>query len=327
MSIQAFLSYRRDHSRWVATAVRQALRAQDVDVFMDVDSIDSGRFASVILNEIGLRDHFIVLLTPATISDLGGIEDWVTRELDRALELGKNVVPVLVDQAEIQGVPDSFPRRSALMDLNALRLPHDLFEPAMAVLVERFLTQPRLQELQLQTAAERYGEGMQAMDREDWDAAAQAFGAAVALRSRPEYFLGRGVAKHHLGRHAEALSDLDAAVALDPFAFELMKVKCDLLQSVDRMQEAINLVTDWHQHAKQRATAFARQIVDRLDQGDDVATATRSVAELSTLYGHLAAYEEIGASLATLVEHTGGELGERLHDELRSWAAQEGRAP
>jgi tetratricopeptide (TPR) repeat protein len=324
--VQVFLSYRRGHARWVATAVRQALQARDVDVFMDVDSIDSGRFDSVILNEIGLREHFVVLLTLETIEDLGRADDWVTRELDRALELGKNVVPVLVDRADLASVPDRFPRRMTLIGLNALRLPHDLFEPAMAVLVERFLTQPRLQELQTRTAEEFYEAAADAIDREDWEEAVRRFEAAIALRNRAEYFLGRAEAEHRLGRVAEALSDYDAALALDPFAIEVMQAKFDCLQAVGRLQDALRLVTDWRRHAEERATAFAGRIVGRLDQGDDIATAAGSVAELTALYSHLGGYEQVGAVLATLVEHVRGPLGERLQEELRDWKSSGDRS-
>jgi hypothetical protein len=46
--------------------VRQALERREIDVFMDVEDIDSGRFENVILNQIELCEHFIVLLTPDT---------------------------------------------------------------------------------------------------------------------------------------------------------------------------------------------------------------------------------------------------------------------
>ena len=63
---KVFISYQRNYAKWVARAVRQALERRETDVFMDVEDIDSGRFENVILNQIGLCEHFIVLLTPDT---------------------------------------------------------------------------------------------------------------------------------------------------------------------------------------------------------------------------------------------------------------------
>ena len=88
-----FLSYRRGYSGWAARSVYQALKSRGVDVFMDVEAIDAGRFETVVLNEIASRDHFLVLLDSRTCQDLALEGDWVRRELERALELEKNVVP------------------------------------------------------------------------------------------------------------------------------------------------------------------------------------------------------------------------------------------
>src|SRR5271154_4360769 len=112
--MQVFLSYRRDHAKWTARAVLQALKQYHIDVFMDVEDIDSGRFENVILNQIGLSEHFIVLLTPATARNLGAEGDWVSKELHRALDLEKNVIPVLVDDASINDISSTFARREEL---------------------------------------------------------------------------------------------------------------------------------------------------------------------------------------------------------------------
>ena len=319
--MQVFLSYRRDHAKWVARAVRQALEQRDIDVFMDTEDVDSGRFENVILNQIGLSEHFIVLLTADTARDLGTEGDWVSKELDRALELEKNVVPTLVDDASVNDISSVFARRGELLKLNFFRLPSDLFDQAITVLIERFLTQPRLQELRIRTAEEHYEAATEAQAREDWETSEAEFDKAAALRSRPEYFLGRGVAKHRLGRNDEALNDIDAAISLDPFAFELMQAKFDLLQQVDRMQDAINLVENWKQQAQMRALTFGSRIIEGLDRGDDIVTAVHSIPELGTLYGHLSLYEEIGASLAALIEHAPEDVRDRLEAELEAWRA------
>src|SRR5574341_300850 len=63
-----FISYRRNVSAFIARAIFLDLRAHGYDVFMDVESIDSGTFDSIILNQIAARAHFLVILTPGTLN-------------------------------------------------------------------------------------------------------------------------------------------------------------------------------------------------------------------------------------------------------------------
>lgn len=239
--MRVFLSYRRDYARWVARAMCQALERRGVEVFLDVEAIDSGQLENVILNQIGQCEHFVVLLTTGTARDLGRAGDWVTKELERGLELERNVIPILVDDASIEDVSEAFSRRGELLALNFLRLPHDLFDQAVAVLVERFLTQPSLQELRIRTAREHYEAGTRALRQTNWAVAEAEFEEALMLRTRPEYFFGRGRAKQWSGRNQEALNDYEAAISLDPFAYELMSAKFDVLQQLDRLDEAVKL--------------------------------------------------------------------------------------
>ena len=67
MDNRAFISYRRDLSAFVARAVFQDLRANGIDVFMDVESIDAGQFDTVILDQIAARPYFLVIFTPGSL--------------------------------------------------------------------------------------------------------------------------------------------------------------------------------------------------------------------------------------------------------------------
>src|SRR5215813_1147434 len=90
-----FLSYRRHVSAFIARAVFQDLRQHGYDVFMDVESIDSGQFDTIILNQIAARAHFLVILTPGALDRCQEPDDWLRREIERAIALGRNVVPIL----------------------------------------------------------------------------------------------------------------------------------------------------------------------------------------------------------------------------------------
>jgi hypothetical protein len=68
------------------------LRANGYDVFMDVESIDSGTFDTMILNQIAARAHFVLILTPGSIERCVENGDWLRREIETAMDLGRNAM-------------------------------------------------------------------------------------------------------------------------------------------------------------------------------------------------------------------------------------------
>jgi len=57
------------------------LRQHGYDVFMDVESIDSGQFETIILDQIAARAHFLVILTHGTLERCQEPNDWLRREI------------------------------------------------------------------------------------------------------------------------------------------------------------------------------------------------------------------------------------------------------
>jgi hypothetical protein len=76
-------------------------------------------------------------------------------------------------------------------------LRHTLFDQTVDMLVQRFLTQPSLQDLRRRTAEEHYARAVEAMGSEDWATAESEFEQAAAARTAPEYVQGRGLARYH----------------------------------------------------------------------------------------------------------------------------------
>ncbi len=56
------------------------LRSNGYDVFMDVESIHSGMFNTIILNQIKARAHFLIVLTPGTVERFGSADDLSERD-------------------------------------------------------------------------------------------------------------------------------------------------------------------------------------------------------------------------------------------------------
>jgi hypothetical protein len=151
-----FISYRRNVASFIARAVFQDLRANGYDVFMDVESIDSGTFDTIILNQIAARAHFLVILTPGTLERCNEPGDWLRREIETAMDLGRNIVPIFVNNFTLKDT-DSYltGKLSELPRFNSLNLPHDYFDEGMAKLRARYLRQSITVVIQPTPTAER----------------------------------------------------------------------------------------------------------------------------------------------------------------------------
>jgi hypothetical protein len=91
-----FLSYRRTNFPWALTVFKD-LTHHGYDVFFDFEGIASGDFERVILGSINARAHFVVLLTPSALERCGDPGDLLRREIETALDTGRNIVPLMLE--------------------------------------------------------------------------------------------------------------------------------------------------------------------------------------------------------------------------------------
>src|SRR5215813_526683 len=91
-----FISYRRTNI-YIARAVYQDLRANGYDVFLAFQSIDSGDFSQVILNQIAARAHFVLILTPSALERCVNSDDMLRLEIEHAIDLKRNFVPLIFE--------------------------------------------------------------------------------------------------------------------------------------------------------------------------------------------------------------------------------------
>ena len=94
LSNDVFISYRRDVSQYMAMALWQNLTERGIDAFFDIESIPSGKFASVILRQIAARPYMLLVLAPGTLNRCVNEDDWLRREIEEAISLGRTLVPV-----------------------------------------------------------------------------------------------------------------------------------------------------------------------------------------------------------------------------------------
>ncbi len=139
-----FLSYRRTDVPW-ALSISQQLIAHGYDVFFDLDSIASGDFEQVILENIRKRAHFLVLLTPTALDRCSELGDWLRREIEEALDKRRNIVPIALPGFDF--VSPAIERQltgkiALLRRYNALPVSREFFNAAIDRLCEKYLNVP-----------------------------------------------------------------------------------------------------------------------------------------------------------------------------------------
>ena len=89
-----FISYRRSNGIELARSINNALREREYYSFFDVDSIQEGAFPDHIFQSLDKTFNFLLLLSPRSLDRCSSPEDWVRREVARALDLKRNIIPI-----------------------------------------------------------------------------------------------------------------------------------------------------------------------------------------------------------------------------------------
>jgi tetratricopeptide (TPR) repeat protein len=136
-----FISYRRDVSKYIARSIFQDLTHNGYDVFLDVETIDSGPFDTVILNQVAARTHFLIILTIGTLDRCAEPGDWLRREIEFAMDLKRNIIPVLIDDFKFDPSVEKYltGNLNTLSRYNGLKLYYEYFDDGMNKLRSRFL--------------------------------------------------------------------------------------------------------------------------------------------------------------------------------------------
>jgi tetratricopeptide (TPR) repeat protein len=206
-----FISYRRSVSAFIARAIFQDLSYHGYDVFMDIESIDSGQFDTVILNQIAARPHFLVILTPGAVERCLEPEDWLRREIEHAMALERNVVPVIVNNFDFRESGKYLTGElENLSRYNALDVPFNYFDAAMERLRNRFLTPS---EHIVQTIPTPVAE--QPIVQHKLNLASSQPVPHKAQLDAEEYY-NRGHQQWEAGHFANAIADCNRAIELNP---------------------------------------------------------------------------------------------------------------
>ena len=165
-----FISYRRALSKHLARSIYQDLKINNWDVFLDVNDIDNGDFDRIILDQIGTRAHFILLISHGSLERCVNSGDWVLREIQEAIRLDRNIVPIIEEDANFEQEIGYLPvdLGAIIRKKNSLPLSHFFFDVAVEMLRSRFLKTPEYISITIPPPAERaeVQKRMQAIDNE-----------------------------------------------------------------------------------------------------------------------------------------------------------------
>lgn len=95
---KVFISYRRSDGWPHALLIYSELLRHGVNCWLDLRSMQAGKFDEQLLTQIGGAPSFLLVLTPDVLGErIGDPEDWVRKEIRHALKTGRHIIPVAVD--------------------------------------------------------------------------------------------------------------------------------------------------------------------------------------------------------------------------------------
>ncbi len=121
-----FVSYRRSTGSETARLIVGRLEQKGMRAFLDVDSLDSGRFDDRLLLTIENTPNFVVILSEGSLDRCMEEGDWLRREIGHAIESDRNIIPILMPQFQM---PEALPEEmETLPTFNGVNYQHEYFD-------------------------------------------------------------------------------------------------------------------------------------------------------------------------------------------------------
>jgi hypothetical protein len=136
-----FISYRRSTGGWIARAVHDNLRANQVDSFLDLASLAAGEFREAIDAQIRTRPYFVPIFAAKTLERCREPGDVLLAELAGAVDAQRRIVPLVTTEFDRGEISACLPKPLATryLGVNSITVDLEYFEPAMDKLRDRFL--------------------------------------------------------------------------------------------------------------------------------------------------------------------------------------------
>ena len=337
-----FISYRRTNF-YTALAVYQYLTQNGYDAFFDYQSIDAGDFSKAILENIAARAHFVLVLSSSALERCSEPNDWLRREIETAMELKRNIVPLMMEGFDF-GSPTTIQALSGklatLNTYNGLRLYSEYFFDAMEKLRTRFLNvalddvrspeistatkeaneikktladeAPQVEIPQI-TAEEWFERAYALQETKNYDEAIRCY--TEALRLEPDLFAAHnnlGNTLNYLKRYDEAEAAYRKAIEINP-SFDSFYINLgQLYLEQGKEQEAIYVLTEAIRINPESARCFRQRGLIYQTNGnlESALEDYRKAIELQADYGI------VRMSLFGLLKKMGKDEEAREHESL-----------
>jgi hypothetical protein len=133
-----FISYRRDGGETMAILLHDRLSAKGYNVFLDVESLNSGKFNTQLLKVIENCKDVIAVLSENSLDRCANEDDWVLAELAHSFKHGKNIIPFMLRGFEwSESLPDSISELPLQNGVNANS--NEYFDASVERLITKFL--------------------------------------------------------------------------------------------------------------------------------------------------------------------------------------------
>lgn len=136
-----FLSYRHKESWSVAWMIRDDLVKHGYRPLMDIDITGPGEFDSFVQSWIAMSPYFLLLLSVGSTERLLEPDDPMRFEIELAIDLKRQIVPILIDDFDFRSVTAHFTGKlKNLPRLNGVHLRREYFPESMDRLRTKFLS-------------------------------------------------------------------------------------------------------------------------------------------------------------------------------------------
>ena len=95
--MDVFISYRHEGGFDFSSRLYEKLITNGYTAFLDKEGMNAGRFDTQLYRKIERADNFVLILSPHSLDRCCNEGDWVRLEIEKALELNKNIVLVFME--------------------------------------------------------------------------------------------------------------------------------------------------------------------------------------------------------------------------------------
>lgn len=173
-----FISYRREGGYELARLLYSSFKEAGLNPFFDVEELRSGPFDEKLYTYIEESQNFVLVLSPNSLQRCESEKDWVRLEIERAIKLKKNIIPVMMKNFTF---PDNLPESlSPLPMFNGATINQEYFNASIEKIISLLVNvKPKkvakLDEKQQEHIEKLYHQGMDYLENHSYAPAIACF--------------------------------------------------------------------------------------------------------------------------------------------------------